>query len=66
MSKVFHQCPNRQNCSNATRGDAVFQCKSCGRRYCIHCVSSGRCEACGKAPSFLSLASQFREIGRIR
>ena len=65
MAKVFHKCPNR-DCSNASSGDTVYQCKSCGKRYCSHCVPASRCENCGKETSFFSLASQFREIGRIR
>lgn len=63
VMKVFSSC---RNCQNASSKDTIYQCKSCKARYCSECRPTNRCEKCGKEPSFFSLASQFREIGKIK
>lgn len=43
------QCPN---CGNIRKGDAIWRCKSCNRKWCSRCKSGEKCPYCGANKGF--------------
>jgi hypothetical protein len=49
MSQTFERC---RNCQNTKRGDDVYECSKCGKRFCSNCGDDRLrdvCPGCGTA-----------------